>query len=103
MAIELARYIEWFLTSSQADSEVENQLMVPISPGVANKVRSTVLERMTCDGHRLMDLVRHQKYEEEESLKTWKLPIQIISPLIAAIILILGAYAMLLKVQYLRF
>jgi len=27
-AIELARYIEWFLTSEQAELEVENHLMV---------------------------------------------------------------------------
>ena len=102
MAVELARYVEWFLTSSQAEAEVENHLMAPVSPGVANRIRFTVLERMTCDGQLLMDLVLRQKYEEEESLKTWKLPVQILSPLVAVIILLLAAYAIAQRVQYLR-
>ena len=100
MAVELARYVEWFLTSSQAKAEVENHLMAPVSPGVANRIRSTVLERMTCDGQLLMDLVRRQKYEEEESLKTWKLPVQIVSPVVAITILLLVIYVIRQKIQY---
>jgi len=76
--------------------------MASVSRGVANKIRSAVLERMTCDGQLLMDLVRRQKYEEDESLKTWKLPVQIVSPLIAMIVLMLVAYAVRQKVKYLR-
>jgi len=102
VTVELARYVEWFLTSSQAKAEVENHLMAPVSPSVANRIRSTVLERMTCDGQLLMDLARRQKYEEAESLKTWKLPVQIVSPLMALIILLLAASAMVQRVQYLR-
>ena len=102
MAIELARYIEWFLTSSQAEAEAENNLMTPVSLTVANRIRSMILEQMTCDGRLLMDLVRHQKYEEEESLKTWKLPVQIVSPLIAIVILLLVAYTIAQRVQYIR-
>jgi len=102
VAVELARYIEWIMTSSQAEAEVENHLMVPVAPGIASKIRSVVLERMTCDGRPLMDLVRHQKYEEEESLKTWKLPVQIVTPLIAIIILLLISYAIRQRIQYLH-
>jgi len=101
-AIELARYIEWFLTSAQAEAEVDNHLMVPVSPDIANRIRRSVLERMTCNGQSLMDLVRQQKYNEEESLKTWKLPVQIASPLIAACVLFLIAYAIRQRVKYLR-
>jgi len=102
VAVELARYVEWFLTSSQAEAEVENHLMVPVSPSVVNRIHTTVLERMTCDGQLLIDLVRHQKYVEAESLKTWKLPVQIVSPLVAVIILLLAASAIAQRVQYLR-
>ena len=102
VAIELARYIDWFITSPQAEAEAENYLMVPVSATVASRIRSVVLERMTCDGQLLMDLVRHQKYEEAESLKTWKLPVQIVSPLVAFIILLLAAYAILQRIQYHR-
>ena len=102
VAVELARYIEWIMTSSQAEAEVENRLMVPVAPGIASKIRSVVLERMTCDGRPLMDLVRHQKYDEEESLKTWKLPVQIVTPLISIIILLLISYAIRQRIQYLR-
>jgi len=102
VAMELARYIEWFLTSLQAEAEAKNNLVTPVSTTVANRIQSVVLERMTCDGRMLMDLVQQQKYEEEESLKTWKLPVQIVSPLIGIVILLLVAYAIAQRVQYIR-
>jgi len=100
VAVELARYIEWILTSSQAEAEVGIHFMAPVSYVVANRIHSTVLERMTCDGQLLMDLVRHQKYEEEESLKTWKLPVQIVTPLIAVVLLLLTVYTIRQRRQY---
>jgi len=102
VAIELARYIEWFLDSSQAEEEAENHFKVPISRGIADRIHSDILEQMTCNQQLLMDLVRHQKYEEEESLKTWKLPVQIVSPLIAFIVLLLIIYAVRQRVKYLQ-
>ena len=50
----------------------------------------------------MMDMVRQQKHDEAESLKKWKLPVQIVSPLIAFMILFLIAYAIRQRVQYLR-
>jgi len=102
VAVELARYIEWFLTSPQAETDVESNLMVPISSDIAKKVRRSVLERMTCDGQLLMDVVRQQKYDEEESLKTWKLPVQIITPLMTVCIIFLVVYAIRQRTQYIR-
>jgi len=102
VAVELARYIEWFLTSSQAEAEAENNLMTPVSLTVADRIRTIVLEQMTCDGQLLTDLVRHQKYNEEELLKTWKLPVQIVSPLIVVIILLLVCYAVAQRIRYFR-
>jgi len=102
VAVELAGYVEWFLTSTQAEADAKNHLMVPVSPVVVNRIRTIVLERMTCNGQPLMDLVRHQKYEEEESLKTWKLPVLIVTPLIAVVIFVLIVYAIRQRVQYLR-
>jgi len=80
----------------------ENHLMVPISPKMADRIRRSVLERMTCNGQLLMDLVRRQKYDEEESLKTWKLPVQIVTPVIAVCILLLIVYAIRQRTKYLR-
>ena len=102
VAVELARYIEWFLTSPRAKAEVENELMVPLSLNIANRIQRSVLERMTCNGELLMELVRQQKYNEEESLKTWKLPVQIVTPLITVCIIFLVGYAIRQRVQYTR-
>jgi len=76
--------------------------MTPVSPNVVDQIRSTVLERMTCDGRLVIDLVRRQKYDEQESLKTWKVPVQIVSPLVAVVILFLVAYAILQRIRYFR-
>jgi len=54
-AVELARYVEWILDSSQAEEELEHRFAVPVSRTVAARIRSTVLERMTCDGRLVMD------------------------------------------------
>jgi len=102
VAIELARYVEWFLTSDQAQDAVQYHFMVPVSPAVVERIRSDVLERMTCDGRPLMDMVRQQKYHEAESLKTWKLPVQIASLLIFVIILVPTVYAVQQRVRYVR-
>jgi len=102
VAVELARYIKWFLISTQASDEAEHQGMAPISPSVVARIRDFVLERMTCDGRLLLDLLRQQQYEEEESLKTWKLPVQIVSPLVAVVILLLIVYAVAQKIRYIR-
>jgi len=101
-SVELVRYVEWFLTSVQAETDALSHFMVPVSPVVVSKIRSEVLERMTCDGRLLMDMVRQQKYEEDESLKTWKTPVAIVTPLMALLILILVVYAVRQRVNYLR-
>jgi len=100
--IELARYIEWFLSSGQAETVVDNHVMIPVSRNIASRIRRSVLEKMTCNGQLLMSMVRQQKYDEEESLKTWKLPVLIISPMVAVIILCLVAYAIRQRYKYLR-
>jgi len=40
--------------------------------------------------------------DEHESLKTWKLPVQIVSPAIAFVVLLLVVYAIRQRLQYLR-
>ena len=102
VAVELARYIDWFLTSPQADVDVEYHLKVPVSPSIAAVARRSVLERMTCNGRPLMDVVRRQRSAEAESLKTWKLPVQIVTPITAVVVLCLVAYAIRQRLQYLR-
>jgi len=98
VAVELARYIDWFLTSPLAESEAANRLMVSVSSSIANTIRTTVLERMTCDGDLVMDLVRQQKRDEGHK---W-LPGQIILPFVGLFIILLIAYAIRQRVQYMR-
>jgi len=76
--------------------------MVPVSPNIANRILRSVLERMTCSKQLLMDLVRQQQYDEEESLKTWKLPVQIVTPVIAVCVLLLIVYAIRQRAKYLH-
>ena len=73
-AMELCRYIEWFLTSDQAHLGTVSSGMVPITESVVEKIQKNVLERMTCNGVQLKMLVDQAVYEELESLKTWKVP-----------------------------
>jgi len=46
VAVELARYVEWFLNDAQAEAEVENKFMVPVSRDIADEIRRSVLERI---------------------------------------------------------
>jgi len=65
-SVELARYVEWILDSAQAEEELEIRFAVPVSRGIAARIRLSVLERMTCDGRLVMDLVRRQKHDEHD-------------------------------------
>ena len=85
----MSRFQKKHSPTAQAEEEAENRFKVPVSRRIADRIHSDVLDRMTCDGKPLMDLVRQQKHEEEESLKTWKLPVQIVSPLVAFVVLLI--------------
>jgi PBP superfamily domain len=101
-AVELARYITWFTTTNHASVEAENQQMVSVSPTVAAKIQSLVLSQLKCKGKFVMDLVQQQINDELESLKTWKLPVEIISPIVSFIIILLICYALRQRLQYIR-
>ena len=101
-AVELARYIEWFTGDELAAADAENVEMVPVSGAVTAKIRTSVLDRMTCRGASVMALVAKQKYDEAESLKTWKMPVEVITPIVAFGIACLIAYAVRQKIKYLR-
>jgi len=101
-AVELASYILWFTGTDQASSEAWNLLMIPVSTTLATMIREQILEKMTCAGENVLDLLARQTYDEQESRKTWKIPVIIVTPLIAVIILCLIAYALRQKFKYIR-
>src|SRR6218665_1518617 len=101
-AVELASYILWFTGMDQASTEAWNLLMIPVSTTLATMIREQILEKMTCAGENVLDLLARQTYDEQESRKTWKIPVIIVTPLIAVIILFLIAYALRQKFKYIR-
>jgi len=100
--VELIRYVEWFTTTEQASMEADSQGMTSVSQAVARKIKTTVFDRWTCNGQLLMELVRQQKYDEDESLKTWKLPVEIVTPIVVVCIVLLLIYALRQRIQYIK-
>lgn len=100
--VELVRYIEWFISDRQASIEADNRNMASISSSIAAKVQSAVLDQMYCEGQRVMDLVRRQQYDEAESLKAWKIPVEVLTPIVALLIIALIAYSVQQKIKYRR-
>ena len=86
-AMELYRYIEWFLTSPAALTKTTNLDMVPLTDDLISFIKNTILHRFTCMGKSVREMVEKQIHDELESLKTWKLPV-IISSVVAGIFFI---------------
>jgi len=99
-AIELARFIRWIIFSHQASIEAENVMMIPVSSLITQKIEVEVLEQLTCNGQAVYPLLQQQINEEIESLKTWKKPVTIISPIIGLIIISLIGFGIRQKVNY---
>jgi len=99
-AIELAGFIQWIVYSDQASVEAENVMMIPVSSLITQKIVSEVLEQLTCNGQAVYPLLQQEKYEEIESLKTWKTPVSIITPLIGFVIISLIGFGIRQKVNY---
>ena len=90
--VELSRYIDWFISDHQATQALESQTMVNVGHILATTIRSSVLERMTCNGAKVMDLVEQQEYAEAESLMTWKTPVEATAPIVAVFVAFMLAY-----------
>ena len=101
-SIELARYIIWFTTSNQANEEADNQMMVAVSEEIADEIRTQVLDRLTCNGRSTMSMVDQQNYDEQESLKTWKVPVEVATPIVFVLIVVLIMFAMRQRLLLLR-
>lgn len=101
-SVELVRYIMWFLNNREAFNEAESRNMASISSPIAAKIQSVVFDQIKCDGQRIVDLVRKQQYDEEESLKTWKTPVEVITPIVALVVIALIVNSVLQKIKYRR-
>ena len=90
-AMELYRFMEWFLFDSKARQDCISLSFVPLSDKLASKVLEHLNERYTCgDGQLVRTLVEQQKRTEEKVVQTWMMPV-IISSIIGSSILVLFA------------
>lgn len=89
-AMELYRYVEWFLESPAAKDKTMDMNMIPLTSTLIQAIKDKVLNHFLCQGHSVKLLVEEQIWMEEESLKTWKIPV-IISAVIAGIFLLMLA------------
>ncbi|XP_070194179.1 atrial natriuretic peptide receptor 1-like [Littorina saxatilis] len=92
VATELVRYIEWFYTDQIARVECENLYMVPLSRAVYTAVMETVVKHVLCHGANVYAMEQADKEEERLSLQTWRLPVYISAPIMAALLIILVLY-----------
>ena len=99
-AVELARYIEWFLTKSQPREEASQLSMIPVSDKIADKVYATVLKNMYCRDRRVLSLLSSQKSAEAASLETWRTPVKIVVPIVAILIMGLITYMVFQRVKF---
>ena len=66
--IEFVGYVDWFYTSTSAQTECENLYMVPIEPRVAANITRIFLQSLTCQGENVWSLYQVQKHLEAEKL-----------------------------------
>ncbi len=90
-AVELYRYIEWFLYDSYAAEVCYELSMAPLTPEIAQKVIDGVLSKLKCKGEYVAKLVQIQK-ENEEQPASWAVPVIITCSLCITLLLVLLAY-----------
>lgn len=95
-AIELVRYIHYFLTEEGPRSECIQQSMVPLSDAVVNTIITEVLNVMMCgpngDKRNIWKLLQDQKYQEYWESQTWRTPVAVTTALLIAVIIGVMAY-----------
>ena len=87
IAVELYRYVEWFLTDDFATEVAEELGMATITHSLADNIIDQILNEMKCGDNELVSkLVEQQKYEEELSTQLWRIPVYIAVPLITILL-----------------
>ncbi len=90
-AMELYRYIQWFLYDDYSRASCIDANMVPLSTNVSAKVM-TVLDKFKCKGHLVSEMVHHQLLLENIKDEPWQLPVFISSPIIFVTLVLLAVY-----------
>jgi class 3 adenylate cyclase/ABC-type phosphate transport system substrate-binding protein len=89
-AIELVRFIEWAYNSDFARRICEENNMVCLSEQVSEKVHWEVIQDLTCGaGINVDEAVESQRYWEQRSLDTWRMPTYIGIPIALALIFLI--------------
>ncbi|KAL5021662.1 hypothetical protein ScPMuIL_000817 [Solemya velum] len=91
-ALELVRYIHWFLNKEEPRQECSYRSMIPLSDEIVNKVIETVLKKMTCKDNYMYISMLAQLEKEQRSVETWRLPMMITGPFVCIIFVILFGY-----------
>ncbi|XP_064616358.1 receptor-type guanylate cyclase gcy-29-like [Liolophura sinensis] len=95
-AIELVRYVNYFLTEEAARAECIQQSMVPLSNAVVNTILKEVLSAMMCgpdgDKRNVWKLFQEQKNKEYWESQTWRTPVAVTITLLIAVLIGVFSY-----------
>ncbi|KAL5022585.1 hypothetical protein ScPMuIL_001740 [Solemya velum] len=91
-AIELLRFIRWFLTTDSAREMCINHFMVPLTQAVANEVIDAIQKKMTCKGENVYTLMVAKIENEQSTGYTWQVSVYVTIPLIFVLLIALFGY-----------
>ena len=97
--VELVRYCEWFLTSTEAHEACLDNNMVPITDKISAKIIANVLMEIECNSELVWDIVKQQKYNESLQDQQWRVPVYILSSLLIVAVLSLTGFLIYKKVK----
>ncbi len=90
-AVELYRYIQWFLYEPSPRMSCIEASMVPLTARVSAKVM-TALNKLKCKGVLVSEMVQQRIIWEHADDEPWQLPVFISSPIIFVILVLLVVY-----------
>ena len=91
-AVELWRYIDWFLYDDHAKMSCVQFGFVPLNDAVTFQIQSRILNQMKCNGESLASDAQWQKLLEIRSTEFWRKSLMIVLPMISIIIMPLLGY-----------
>lgn len=102
-AKELVRYIDWFLVENTPRTDCEDLGFAPLSQDMVNRVKSTVVQQVTCEGENMWQKVLVDKENEGKVVdNSWITQVAIGVPLGLIVIGALGGYILFQKFKYWR-
>ncbi|XP_067651132.1 atrial natriuretic peptide receptor 2-like [Haliotis asinina] len=91
-AKELVRYVDWFMHSQEAKDACTAVHLVPLSKVLVDKNVAQVLEKITCRGQSVWNMVQADIAEENRVANTWLVPVAVSVPLILLLLAALIGY-----------